>query len=493
MTVTNTSIRTSYTGNGVTTTFATSWIFYSASHVLVYVNDVLQSSGYTVTGIGNASGGSVVFSTAPANGAEVVILRSVPYTQATNFQNFDGNPADVTEKQFDLVVMQTQQLDDALDRAITVPESTTLTSNDITGTIDATYRAMVISTAGVKASDITEQDLEDLADAVTDAEASATAAAASAVSAAAAAATLYGTSTTSLAVGTGIKSLTTQAGKQFDVGHWLLIVDSSNSANYMHGQVTSYSGTSLFVYVTNSGGSGTISSWNISVSGTQGAKGDTGAAGAGTGDVLGVGSSVADEVVLFANTSGTQLKRATGTGYLKLSSGVAQTPAATVPLTDLATQAANTFLANATSSSAAPTAIALSASQLAGRGASGNIAAISLGSGLTMTGTTLSASGGSGTVTSITAGSGLSGGTITTSGTVAIDTNNALGVGAVALLQNVSGVTINNGSTGSGTDFNLAAGTGTGWTGGSGGVSGTWRNISQNVTNNNFGLFIRTA
>lgn len=113
----------------------------------------------------------------------------------------------------------------------------------------------------------------------------------------------------------------------------------------------------------------------------------------GTGNVFGQTTSVDSEMALFSGTGGKTIKRATGTGYVKVSSGVYQTPAATIPLTDLATQAADTFLANATSGAAPPTAIGLTASTLAGKGSTGNIAAISLGTNLSMSGTILNAAG----------------------------------------------------------------------------------------------------
>ena len=109
------------------------------------------------------------------------------------------------------------------------------------------------------------------------ADASATAAAASAASAAASsAANLQGTSTTSLAIGTGSKVFTTQAGLAFTVGRFVLVVSAADPANYMHGQITDYSGTSLTVNVTNTGGTGTLNDWNITVSGTQGPQGPAG-------------------------------------------------------------------------------------------------------------------------------------------------------------------------------------------------------------------------
>jgi hypothetical protein len=127
----------------------------------------------------------------------------------------------------------------------------------------------------------------------TDAASSATAAAASATAAAGTAGSILGTSTTSVAIGTGSKSFTTQLGKNFGVGAWMTVAsDASPTTNFMFGQVTAYNtGTgALTVNATSVGGSGTHTDWSISVSGIQGAqgvKGDTGSSGAGGTDATG--------------------------------------------------------------------------------------------------------------------------------------------------------------------------------------------------------------
>lgn len=76
------------------------------------------------------------------------------------------------------------------------------------------------------------------------------------------------TSTTSLGIGTGAKSLTVQTGKAFVVGQWVTITSTATPANWMHGQITAYtSGTgALTVSVAAVGGSGTYAAWTIGLS-----------------------------------------------------------------------------------------------------------------------------------------------------------------------------------------------------------------------------------
>ena len=74
-----------------------------------------------------------------------------------------------------------------------------------------------------------------------------------------------GTSTSSLAIGTGAKSFATQTSKEWVVGQ---VVVASSGSNYMKGQVAAYNaGTDVLdVNVTSVNGSGTFASWTIGLS-----------------------------------------------------------------------------------------------------------------------------------------------------------------------------------------------------------------------------------
>lgn len=99
------------------------------------------------------------------------------------------------------------------------------------------------------------------------------------------------TSATSNVIGTGAKTFTTQPGLGFATGQFLTIADAANAANYMHGQVTSYSGTTLIMNILDVGGSGTKTAWVITLSAPTGPAGPAGSNGTnGTNGTNGAGN-----------------------------------------------------------------------------------------------------------------------------------------------------------------------------------------------------------
>lgn len=112
-----------------------------------------------------------------------------------------------------------------------------------------------------------------------------------------AASTLTGTSTSSIAIGTGAATYTTQLNKQFQKGQYLRLTESGNT-NYNEGTVTSYNpatGQLVLSISATGGGSSTFANWNISIIGSPG----TGGAGTGT-----VNSGTMNQMA-FYNATGT--------------------------------------------------------------------------------------------------------------------------------------------------------------------------------------------
>ncbi len=99
----------------------------------------------------------------------------------------------------------------------------------------------------------------------------AAAASTSAGNASAAAANLSGTSTSSVTLSTGLKSFSTQSGKTWPAGTYLLITSDANpSTHYMVLLVSSYTGSSLSGTSILFSGSGSRSDWTIRATGVPG-------------------------------------------------------------------------------------------------------------------------------------------------------------------------------------------------------------------------------
>lgn len=114
----------------------------------------------------------------------------------------------------------------------------------------------------------------------------ASAASASATQAASSATGLIATSTTSVDIGLGSKVFTVQAGKMFQAGSRIYIVNPANADRWMSGVVASYNGTTLSTLIDDKNLSGTYASWNIGIAGPRGVAGAAGATGGVNGGSL---------------------------------------------------------------------------------------------------------------------------------------------------------------------------------------------------------------
>jgi hypothetical protein len=118
MTISTTTSKVSYTGNGVTTVFAYTFKIFADSEVTVYVDGVLKTltTHFTVSGAGTASGGNVTFTAGniPASSTSVVLLRNITKTQLTDYVENDSFPAETHESALDKLTMLVQDVDNAV-------------------------------------------------------------------------------------------------------------------------------------------------------------------------------------------------------------------------------------------------------------------------------------------------------------------------------------------------------------------------------------------
>ena len=292
-------------GNGVTTVFTGSWQLFSSSYIRVYLESVstsvqtLQALGVDYTLSFNGSGFTVTFTTAPTSADYVVIARAValeqsePYKTSTGFQGYN------LETSLDKLVAMVQDVDDKADRGFKYQVGSTV-AGDIPNPQADKFLKRNTANDGYEWSSVSDYS---------------------------------GTSTTSLSIGTGSKTFTTESGKSWFLGQRLRAA-SDDGTLIMDGEVTAYSGTSLTILVDYTEGSGTHADWNIGVTGSRGA---TGAAGGplvdgdygdvtvtGSGTVITVdGSSATDFLTNSVRTSGSSgvaIKNSAGTPVLTVGS-----------------------------------------------------------------------------------------------------------------------------------------------------------------------------
>ena len=322
--------RKQYTSSGSLGPYSFNFKILAATDVAVYVGSTLKTVTTHYTTIYNADGtGSVTFTSGNAPAADTIVTlesnqaieRTSDYTTGGDLKaaslNDDLDRLAINDQQLQTNLTLNVQLpstvnrdtsaagigplffpydDTVLDQAnksivfdaagtalAAGPTASEITSAGTSATAAATSATASASSASTASTQATNSSNSATASAssATSSGNSATASATSATAAAASAALIAaGTaSTTSLAIGTGSKAFTIAAGLGFNAGDYVLATSDADITNYMHGQIASYSSTTLTVTVTLIGGSGTKTDWTIRLSGIGGATGSTGSTG----------------------------------------------------------------------------------------------------------------------------------------------------------------------------------------------------------------------
>jgi hypothetical protein len=141
MTISSTTVKNSYSGDGSNDTFVYGFKIFASSDLQVIIRSATGTettktltTDYTVTGVGTASGGNVVFeSTAIPTATEtVVLIRNVPQTQAIDYIANDPFPAETHEEGLDRATMTIQQMQEEINRSIKLSKTNTMTSTEFT-------------------------------------------------------------------------------------------------------------------------------------------------------------------------------------------------------------------------------------------------------------------------------------------------------------------------------------------------------------------------
>jgi hypothetical protein len=148
LTISTTTIKNSYNGNGSTSAFNYTFKISAESEMQVIIRSAAGTetvktltTHYTITGVGNAGGGAVTFTAGniPVAGETVILRRVTAQTQAMDLIDNDPMSADTIENAHDKSIAIAQELQEQIDRSIKLSRTNTMTSTEFT--VDAASRA----------------------------------------------------------------------------------------------------------------------------------------------------------------------------------------------------------------------------------------------------------------------------------------------------------------------------------------------------------------
>ena len=146
MTVTSTNQKVQFNGNGSTTVFAYNFKIFAQTDLSVILRSAAGTettqqltTNYTVSGVGETSGGNVTMGTAPASGTTLTILRVQPNLQGLDLVPNDPFPAGSMEDALDKLTFMVQTHDEEIGRSIKASPTNVISGSEFT--VSATDRA----------------------------------------------------------------------------------------------------------------------------------------------------------------------------------------------------------------------------------------------------------------------------------------------------------------------------------------------------------------
>jgi len=157
MTVSSTSTKNSYSGDGIVTVFAYTFKIFDDDDISVIIRadatgtETVQTKNtdYSVSGVGDAGGGNITFVTAPAVGETVVLIRQTAQTQTTDYTPNDPFPAESHEAALDKLTLIVQDVQEEVDRSVKLSRTNTMTSTEFTvGASDRADKVLAFDSSG---------------------------------------------------------------------------------------------------------------------------------------------------------------------------------------------------------------------------------------------------------------------------------------------------------------------------------------------------------
>ena len=131
--------RVQYTANGSTTVFPYSFAIFDETDMVVYVDDTIITTGYTVSGAGQTDGGEVTFDSPPVDGTIITLLRNVPIERMTDFQEGGTFRPKNLNDEFDRQTAFAQQVQEALSRCVKVDPTSESNPEEILPKVEELY------------------------------------------------------------------------------------------------------------------------------------------------------------------------------------------------------------------------------------------------------------------------------------------------------------------------------------------------------------------